>query len=99
MGRNAQMTPPLAFRGDAPDRPYPRATAPDLWAEAAVDAATFSALRRRVVLEGCKWDPQVGDVDTLSPFPLVLKSSVWNQLASQAELLTAEAIAAEEEIS
>jgi hypothetical protein len=51
------------------------------------------------VLEGCKWDPQVGDLDTLSPFPLVMKSSVWKRLASYAELLTAEAILAEEEIS
>src|SRR5207244_726560 len=30
---------------------------------------TFAALRRRAVLEGCKWDPQVGDVSTLSAFP------------------------------
>ncbi len=70
-----------------------------MWAEEAVDAKPFSALRRRAVLEGCKWDPQVGDEDTLSPFPLVLKSSTWRKIASQAEQLTAEAIAAEEEIS
>ena len=31
-----------------------------------------------------------GDVDTLTPFPLVLKRSVWNQIASQAERLTQE---------
>ncbi len=70
-----------------------------LRAERAINATEFSALRRRAVLEGCKWDPQVGDVDALSPFPLVLKSSVWKRIATQAELLTAEAIAAEEEIA
>ena len=71
----------------------------DLRVEPAVDTATLSSLRRRAVLEGCKWDPQVGDVDTLTPFPLVLKRSVWKQIASQAEQLTQEAVAAEEEIS
>jgi glutathionylspermidine synthase len=71
----------------------------DLRAEAAVDTHTLSALRRRATLDGCKWDPQVGDVDTLSPFPLVMKSTAWKQIASQAEQLTREAIAAEEELS
>ena len=75
------------------------AEARDLRVEPAVDTATLSSLRRRAVLEGCKWDPQVGDVDTLTPFPLVLKRSVWKQIASQAEQLTQEAVAAEEEIS
>jgi len=77
----------------------PADTVHDLWAEKPVDPKTFSSLRRRALLEGCKWDPQVGDVETLSPFPLVLKSSVWQRLASQAEQLAAEAIAAEEEIA
>jgi len=70
----------------------------DLRAEEAIDASAFSALRRCAVLEGCKWDPQVGDADTLAPFPLVMKSSVWKRIAAQAEQLTAEALAAEAEI-
>jgi glutathionylspermidine synthase len=70
-----------------------------LWTEAAVDRQAWSEIRRRSVLDGCKWDPQVGDIDTLSPFPLVLKASVWKQLARCAEQLTAEAISAENEIS
>jgi len=70
----------------------------DLRAEEAIDASAFSALRRRALLEGCKWDPQVGDVDTLSPFPLVVKSSVWKKIAAQAEQLAAEAVVAEGEI-
>jgi glutathionylspermidine synthase len=69
-----------------------------LWTEAPVDNESWLKIRRRAVLEGCKWDPQVGDIDTLSPFPLVLKASVWNQLARYAEQLTVEAIAAENEI-
>jgi glutathionylspermidine synthase len=70
-----------------------------LWSEVAIDRADFSALRRRAVIDGCKWDPQVGDVDTLSPFPLVMKASIWRHIANLAEQLTAEATAAEDEIS
>jgi glutathionylspermidine synthase len=70
-----------------------------LRAEPPIDPDAFSAIRRRAVLEGCKWDPQVGDVSTLAPFPLVLKSSTWTVIASQAEQLAAEAIAAEEAVS
>jgi hypothetical protein len=50
-------------------------------------------------LEGFKWDPQVGDAAVLAPFPLVMQRSVWEQLAGQAEQLTAEAIAAEAEVA
>ena len=70
-----------------------------LRAENPVDAKVFAGLRRSALLEGCKWDPQVGDVDTLSRFPLVLKSNAWRWLATQAEQLTAETIAAEQELS
>jgi hypothetical protein len=70
-----------------------------LWTEAAIDSEAWLEIRRCAVLDGCKWDPQVGDVDTLSPFPLVLKASTWNQLARYAEQLTTEAISAENEIS
>lgn len=64
-----------------------------------LDAASFSEIRRQAVLHGCKWDSQVGDINTLAPFPLVISSSTWRDLGIQAERLTAEAIAAEEEIS
>jgi glutathionylspermidine synthase len=70
----------------------------DLRAGKPVDASVFSEIRRRAILEGCKWDPQVGDVSTLAPFPLVMKASVWKGLALQAEQLAAEASRAEEEI-
>ena len=67
--------------------------------EAPVDNEAWSKIRRRAVLDGCKWDPQVGDINTLAPFPLVLNASVWNQLAGYAEKLSAEAFCAENEIS
>src|SRR5689334_13703862 len=70
-----------------------------LWTENSVDGEAWTQIRRSAVLDGCKWDPQVGDIDTLSPFPLVLKASVWNRLARYAEQLTEEAISAENEIS
>lgn len=76
-----------------------RRTPPDLRAGDAIEKEAFSVLRRRVMLEGCKWDPQVGDVATLSPLPLVMTTSAWGRIAARAELLAAEAIAAEEEIS
>jgi hypothetical protein len=69
-----------------------------LRAESALDAKSISAIRRRAALEGCKWDTQVGDVTALAPFPLVMKRSVWDQLAAWAEQLTAEAVEAEKEI-
>lgn len=74
------------------------AATPDLRAGPALNTAAMSAVRRKLVLNGFKWDPQVGDVDTLAPFPIVLKRSVWAKLATQAEQLTREAMAAETEI-
>lgn len=94
------MTTSVATQPDITDFSLPTSVAFDsLRAEASVSAAAFSTLRQRAVLEGCKWDPQVGDVGALSPFPLVLKSSAWKRIASQAEQLSAEATAAEDEIS
>jgi glutathionylspermidine synthase len=51
-----------------------------------------------MVLDHCKWDPQVGDTGTLAPFPLILGDSTWRQLAQWAEALAAEASAAEAEL-
>jgi glutathionylspermidine synthase len=60
-----------------------------------LDQKAFADVRRRLVLDWCKWDPQVGDVATLAPFPLLLSRSAWRQLASDAEALAAETVAAE----
>ncbi len=64
----------------------------------ALDAAAFSTLRRSAILEGCKWDPQVGDESTLAPFPVLLRRAEWARLTNWAESLTAETLAAETEL-
>jgi glutathionylspermidine synthase len=69
-----------------------------LRAESALDPKVFAAIRRRVALEGCKWDSQVGDVTALASFPLVMKRSIWDKLAAWAERLTLETTEAEKEI-
>ncbi len=58
----------------------------------------FAAVRRRALLEFCKWDPQVGDVAVLADFPLILRTGVWRELAALAEQLTRETLAAEQEV-
>jgi glutathionylspermidine synthase len=63
-----------------------------------VEPETFATIRRELVLNCCKWDPQVGDIGTLAPFPLVVRRSVWEQLASWAEALAVEAAGAEAEM-
>ena len=65
---------------------------------ASLDNERFALLRRRAVLQGCKWDPQVGDVSTLASFPLVISRREWRQLVRWAEQLTIETLAAEAEI-
>jgi hypothetical protein len=94
------MTTSLAAPWMAPNSAArPVNSSRDLRAGESVHAGSFSSLRRRAVLEGCKWDPQVGDVETLSTFPLVLKAGAWKRIASQSEQLAREATAAEEEIA
>lgn len=60
--------------------------------------AEFATLRRRLVLDHFKWDPQVGDVETLARFPLVLPASVAQDLAAMAEALAAETGETEHEV-
>ncbi len=69
-----------------------------LRAGALLDEQAFVGIRRQALLDGCKWDPQVGDVSTLAPFPLILSRASWNELASLTERLTAETLRAEQEI-
>jgi glutathionylspermidine synthase len=58
----------------------------------------FAPLRRRVIFDCCKWDPQVEDVSTIADIPLVLPARVWCELASLAESLAREVMAAETEL-
>ena len=48
-----------------------------------------------MMLHACKWDPQVGDVATLAPFPLLLTPAAWQELAAAAEQLASELMPAE----
>jgi hypothetical protein len=36
-----------------------------------LDDAVYQSIRRRMVLDHCKWDPQVGDVETIGRFGLI----------------------------
>ena len=57
------------------------------------------AIRKAMALNFCKWDPQVGDVATLAPFPLVINEAHRKYLFQAAERLTQELFAAEDEIA
>src|SRR5688572_12587085 len=63
-----------------------------------LDGDAYALVRRRMLLESCKWDPQVGDVATLARFPLFIRLRDWRQLCGSAEALSAELFAAEREL-
>ena len=64
-----------------------------------LDAQTFARLRRRVIFDCCKWDPQVEDVCTVSDVPIVLAAEAWRELSGLAESLAREVQAAEDELA
>ena len=75
------------------------ASSPSPWESVApLSPEVFVQLRRRVIFDCCKWDPQVEDVSTIADIPLVLPARVWRELASLAEALASEAMAAETEL-
>jgi glutathionylspermidine synthase len=82
---NSTLTAPVAAR----------ASIAPLSIGAPLDPQAFAALRRRMILDHCKWDPQVGDTAALASFPLVMSQATWRQLARDAELLAAETSRAE----
>jgi glutathionylspermidine synthase len=61
----------------------------------ALPGEAVNHVRRRMMLEFCKWDPQVGDVSTIAPFALLMPRSEWEYLAQSAEALAAETMALE----
>jgi hypothetical protein len=61
-------------------------------------APMFADVRRRAIFDHQKWDPQVGDVSVLAPYPLVLPRREYDRLALAAEALAAELAAAEHEL-
>ena len=64
----------------------------------ALPPAVFQTIRRQMVLESCKWDPQVGDVSTISPFPLLLSELHGRELSQLATRLTSELLDSEHEL-
>lgn len=64
-----------------------------------LEPTAFARLRRSLVLDHCKWDPQVGDIGTLADFPLLMPRGIWLRLAAWAEALSAEAREAELELA
>src|SRR5688500_17759699 len=69
-----------------------------LRAGASLAPDAFAAIRTRLLLDHCKWDPQVEDVSTLAPFPLLMPRREWSRLCRLAESLTDELLAAESEL-
>ncbi|MGA2229711.1 MAG: glutathionylspermidine synthase family protein, partial [Tepidisphaeraceae bacterium] len=63
-----------------------------------LEPSDFTTLRRQLILSGYKWDPQVGDVSTIAPFPILIPASQWRQLADLAQRLAAELMLAENEL-
>ena len=55
----------------------------------------YNAIRTQMVLEGCKWDPQVGDTEVIARFALRLTRHDWDCLRSHAEILACELMEAE----
>src|ERR1700723_3846456 len=66
VGRDAAMTiRHPETREDSPFRCQTMRDFRDIRAEEPISPGEFSAVRRSAVLGGCKWDPQVGDTETL----------------------------------
>jgi len=74
------------------------ANACHLRAGAALPRKQFEQIRRRMLLEFCKWDPQIEDVSTLAEFPVYISRGQWRWLAQCAERLTQELIEAERRV-
>ena len=64
-----------------------------------IPAAEYGAFRRQVIFSCCKWDPQVGDVNTIADCVAVLSASVANRLSAWAEALDAETVVAESAVA
>jgi hypothetical protein len=54
----------------------------------------YRALCRRLALDGCKWDLQLGDHETIARFPLVIDGAAFRELSALAVSLAAELDAA-----
>jgi glutathionylspermidine synthase len=66
---------------------------------APIPAPEYGAFRREVIFSCCKWDPQVGDVNTIADSVVVLSAAAAGRLSAWAEALAAETLAAELELA
>lgn len=69
-----------------------------LRAGASFPPESLARVRQRAIFECDKWDPQVEDVATIAPFPLLLAPPAWSELRGLAEALARETLAVEEEL-
>src|SRR5207253_7699747 len=76
----------------APTSRVQRTTVSALRAGHVLDDEVYCSIRRRMVLDYCKWDPQVGDVSTIGGFPILLSRPAWDELAAAAEEATTETL-------
>jgi glutathionylspermidine synthase len=58
----------------------------------------FRTVRRRLIFDCCKWDPQIEDVNTLSNVPLVVTREAWQELTALGAALARETLAIEAEL-
>lgn len=64
-----------------------------------VEPRALREIRADLVLNHCKWDPQVADRSALFAQPLLLDGAAWRELSCWSEMLAAEISQAEEELS
>ena len=65
----------------------------------ALSAAAFAHLRKRMIFEWNKLDPQNGDRDAFADFPIILSAAAWQELRRLATELFFETMAAEAELA
>lgn len=64
----------------------------------ALAAKDHADLRRRMIFDYGKWNPQWEDTAVLAPYPLILSRSAWEEVRTAAEALAREVLAAEDEL-
>lgn len=64
----------------------------------ALTPASYERVLHQAIFDCCKWHIQVEDRPVLCPFPLLLPTRIWQQLARTAEELARETLAAEREL-
>lgn len=71
---------------------------PPISSTSPLPADQWAAVRSRAIFDCCKWDVQSEDHCVLARFPLLIDAADWQTLATAAERLAVEALAAEREL-